>query len=99
MDIEKVLNEIERACEPTSVFLYGSRARTDATSRSDYEIGVLFSESKYVGRSILRDAVKEAGVSVYPFHLQQFLVGNPDTPFNKAIYMREVIVSGKTLRG
>lgn len=99
MDIEQVLNEIEKVCQPTSIFLYGSRARTDSTPGSDYEIGVLLPEDKYVGRSVLRGAVKDKGVSVYPFRLEQFKAGNPDTPFNKKIYLREVIASGKTLRG
>lgn len=99
IDIEKVLDDIENVCEPTSIFLYGSRARTDATDNSDYEIGVLLVESKYVGRAILREAVKDKGVSIYPFKLEQFRAGNPDTPFNKKIYMRELILSGRTLRG
>ena len=99
VDIEKAMDDIESVCEPTSIFLYGSQARTDATPGSDYEIGVLLPEDKYVGRSVLRSAVKEKNVSVYPFRLEQFQAGNPDTPFNKNIYMREVIVSGKTLRG
>jgi len=99
VNIEKVLDSIETICDPTSIFLYGSRARTDSTSESDYEIGILLPEDKYVGRTILRSAVKDARVSVYPFRLEQFQAGNPDTPFNKQIYLREVIVSGKTLRG
>lgn len=99
IDIEKILDNIEKACEPTSIFLYGSRARTDATDNSDYEIGVLIPESKYVGRAVLREAVKDKNVSVFPFKLEQFQSGNPDTPFNKKIYMREVILNGRTLRG
>jgi len=98
-NIEKVLEKIEEVCEPSSIFLYGSRARTDATESSDYEIGVLLSEAKYVGRAVLREAVRDKGISIYPFKLEQFKSGNPDTPFNKKIYMRELIVSGKTLRG
>lgn len=99
VDIEQVLNQIEEVCKPTSIFLYGSQARGDTTPRSDYEIGVLLPADKYVGRAVLRDAIKEPNASVYPFRLEQFLAGNPDTPFNKKIYMREVIASGKTLRG
>lgn len=99
VNIEKVLDNIESVCEPTSIFLYGSRSRTDSTSESDYEIGVLLPEDKYVSRTTLRSVVKDARVSVYPFRLEQFQAGNPDTPFNKKIYMREVVVSGKTLRG
>ena len=78
-DIEKILDAIEGVCEPTSIFLYGSRARTDATEDSDYEIGVLLPEDKYVGRSVLRTVITEDSVSVFPFHLEQFQAGNPDT--------------------
>ncbi|OGN09038.1 MAG: hypothetical protein A3J46_00255 [Candidatus Yanofskybacteria bacterium RIFCSPHIGHO2_02_FULL_41_11] len=99
VNLEKVLDDIESVCEPVSIFLYGSRARTDSTSFSDYEIGVLIPEDRYVGRSVVRGAVKDSRVSVYPFRLEQFQAGNPDTPFNKKIYMRELIASGKTLRG
>src|SRR3990167_6916324 len=99
VNLEKVLDDIESVCEPVSIFLYGSRARTDSTSFSDYEIGVLIPEDRYVGRSVVRGAVKDSRVSVYPFRLEQFQAGNPDTPFNKNIYMRELVDSGKTLRG
>ena len=99
MDIERVLDRIERVCTPTSIFLYDSQARSDAIAGSDYEIGVLLKEEDYIGHLVLQEAVKEASVNVYPFRLEQFRTGNPDTPFNKNIYVREVIVSGKTLRG
>lgn len=39
IDIEAVLDGIEKVCQPASIFLYGSQARTDATANSDYEIG------------------------------------------------------------
>jgi len=99
INLEKLLDDIESVCKPVSIFLYGSRARTDSTSFSDYEIGVLIPEDRYVGRSVIRRVVKDSRVSVYPFRLEQFQAGNPDTPFNKNIYMRELVDSGKTLRG
>lgn len=99
LDLEAVLDSIEKVCQSASIFLYGSQARTDATPHSDYEIGVLIPEEKYVGRAVLRSAINDVRVSAYPFRLEQFVAGNPDTPFNKKIYMRELIASGRTLRG
>ena len=97
IDLEKVLDELEKH-NPVSIFLYGSRARTDATDESDYELGVLFPEHQYVKRSLLKEGMPD-NVSVYPFKLEEFKIGNPDTPFNKNIYLQEIKKSGKTLRG
>lgn len=60
---------------------------------------MLLTEKRYVGRAVLRSAINDKRVSAYSFRLEQFVAGNPDTPFNKNIYMRELIASGRTLRG
>lgn len=97
-DLQNALDSIQKH-NPTSIFLYGSRARDDAIENSDYEVGVLFPIEQYVRRSVLNEAISNSKISVYPFKLEEFLQGNPDTPFNKSIYLREIKTTGKTLRG
>lgn len=98
-NLDEILNRIEVACRPTSIFLYGSQARSDTVVESDYEIGVLVPTERYVGRAVLSDAVNTCNVSVFPFKLEEFVSGNPDTPFNKNIYIYELIKSARTVRG
>lgn len=97
--LDTVLKKIIETCDPVSVFLYGSRARTDFLKRSDFEIGVLVPKDRYVSRSELKKAVGEDGINVYPFRLEDFKNGIIDTPFQKIIYLYELISTGKTLYG
>ena len=97
--IDVVLNKIIKLCNPTSIFLYGSRARTDFLKRSDFEIGVLIPESRYFSRSDIKKNINIPNVSIYPFRLEDFTNGIIDTPFQKSVYLRELISAGKTLYG
>ena len=97
--LDTVLKKIIETCDPMSVFLYGSRARADFLKRSDFEIGVLIPTDRYVSRSELKKAVGEDGINVYPFRLEDFKNGIIDTPFQKIIYLRELVSAGKTLYG
>jgi len=84
---------------PESIFLYGSRARTDFLDKSDFEIGIIFKEKNYVGRCELKRVIDKEGVNVYPFILEELKKGNFDTPFSKKIYLRELIENAKTIMG
>ncbi len=84
---------------PVSVILYGSRARTDAMERSDYEVGALFRNADNVTFPKVKSAIDLPGVNVYPFAYEDFLDGRFDTPFQENIYRRELIVAGKTIGG
>ena len=97
--LDDIVEKITQKASPSSIFLYGSRARDDATKRSDYEIGVLFTEDEYINRSALRGIITNENISIYPFEITQFKQGELDTPFNKRIYVRELVVAGKTLYG
>lgn len=97
--LDTVLKKILEICDPVSVFLYGSRARADFLKSSDFEIGVLIPTDRYVSRSELKRAVGEDGINIYPFRLEDFKSGIIDTPFQKIIYLRELVSAGKTLHG
>ncbi len=94
----KIINKLKKF-NPESIFLYGSRARIDYTKRSDFEVGIIFKKEKYIHRNILKEAIKEKGINVYPFKLGDIKIGILDTPFQKAIYLRELILAGKTIYG
>lgn len=96
---EQIAQELLKFTNAKSVFLYGSRARADFYAESDYEIGILMTEDNYIGRAEIKDRLNEKGVNVFPFYYENFVAGNPDTPFQKSIYMREIIEAGKTLAG
>lgn len=94
--VQQIGNDLIKLTSAKSVFLYGSRARTDFYEESDYEIGVLMEKDKYIGRSEIKKHFNLKGVNIFPFYYEDFVAGNPDTPFVKSIYMKEIIEAGKT---
>jgi predicted nucleotidyltransferase len=99
VSIDRVLDRIEKQAKPDSFFIYGSRARGDFKSGSDYEIGVLFDRDKKWGRQELVELGKIKGLNLYPFVYEDFMEYKPDTPFPRVMYMREMVKCSKTLRG
>lgn len=97
--MEEVVKLLNKHFKPISIFLYGSRARTDFLKRSDFEIGIIFPKDNYVGRREIKKVVSKNGFNIYPFEYEKFLEGKIDTPFQKKIYLRELIMAGKTLSG
>ena len=97
--MEEVVKLLTKHFKPISIFLYGSRARIDFLKRSDFEIGILFSKDNYVRRSKIKKVISKKGFNIYPFEYEEFLQGKIDTPFQKKIYLRELILAGKTLSG
>lgn len=96
---ERVASELLKFTNAKSIFLYGSRARADFYGESDYEIGVLMVKNDYISRAEIAERFKDKDVNIFPFHYDDFVAGNPDTPFQKSIYMRDIIETGKTLVG
>lgn len=98
-DVSLVLDHIESEAKPVSIFVYGSRARTDYKEESDYEIGILFKRDNKWGRAQLAKLRQRSGLNLYPFVVEDFLDYKLDTPFPKAIYIRELISSARTVKG
>ena len=96
---QKIANDLFKFTNAKSIFLYGSRARDDFYERSDYEIGVLMEREKYIGRAEIKKQFNIEEINIFPFYKEDFIVFKPDTPFQKSIYMREIIKAGKTLAG
>ena len=104
--MQKNISQLSKVCDkleklnPKSAFLYGSRAREDYLKNSDYEIGVLFSKKDYLSRSELKVIFeKYKNFNIYPFEYKKFIKGEIDTPFQKNIYLKEIIGEGKTIVG
>ena len=97
--VEQIAKELLKFTNAKSVFLYGSRARTDSYIKSDYEIGVLMTKESYVSRTEIKNRFNEGGFNIFPFYYEDFIAGHPDTPFQKSIYMHEIVKAGKTLAG
>lgn len=98
--LNSILNRIEKFFSPKSVFLFGSRARGDYLRTSDYEIGVLFNKKDYINEERLNHIVKPPScIHIYPYEYKKFIKGKIDIPFPVNIYLREIIITGKTLRG
>ncbi len=99
-DVEEALKYIFDKTKPISIFIYGSRARTDFMPTSDYEVGALYSKENKPRRSEIAALHKVAGMNVYPFVAEDLEQYNLDTPFPIAIFLRELIGgSGKTIFG
>lgn len=84
---------------PKSVFLYGSRGRDDFKPDSDYEIGVIFDDEKYVSRSAIHAVITNPLVKVYPFKWSELSLGTFSHVFQKSLYLREIILGGCTIDG
>lgn len=96
MPLEQLIQAIS-AKNPTSIFLYGSRTRDDFLPESDYEVGVIFKENNYTSRSELKSIANDSNFSIYPFKYNDIIHCEPDTPFQKNMYMNDLIRSGKTI--
>ncbi len=97
--MEEIIKLLNKYFNPISIFLYGSRARTDFMKKSDFEIGVFFSKDNYAGRNEIKKIVSNELFNIYPFEYEHFIQGKIDTPFQKNIYLCELILAGKTLSG
>ena len=97
--LDKTLNKIEKFCNPISIFLYGSRARNDFTKNSDFEIGVIISKNKRISGDKIRRHFNKNNFKIYVFRYEDFIKKRIDTPFQKSLFLREIILSGKTIRG
>ena len=75
MDIElkELVEKIETKFNPVSIFLYGSRARTDFLERSDYEVGVLYTKDKKISRVELKELNPNKNINTYPFEHESFV--------------------------
>lgn len=98
-EISLVLDKVIEQSKPVSVFVYGSRARDDFQDQSDFEIGVLFNRDVKWGRSQLAVLHDISGLNIYPFVLEDFSEYKLDTPFPRAVYLRELISGAKTIKG
>jgi predicted nucleotidyltransferase len=99
VDIEKVAKEIYEKFKPISIFLYGSRARTDFKEDSDYEVGFIQNKKGEISRIALKEFVNNKKILIFPFVKNELVNYSLNTPFQKDIYMYELIKAGKTLAG
>lgn len=97
--IKKALENIFKKTKAESMFIYGSRARNDYKEDSDYEIGILYKKENKVSRSEIAKLHNLEKVNIYPFVVEEMERYNFDTPFPKAIYLRELIGNSKTIFG
>jgi len=98
MILEQAIEKLS-TLHPFSIFLYGSRARWDHCPDSDFEIGVVFQEKGNIHRETLNTLLQNKKISAYPIIYQELITYKVDTPFQKNIYMNDIIRSGKTLFG
>src|SRR3989338_8719896 len=91
-----ITKKIEEKYHPISIFLYGSRAKGDYKKDSDYEIGVLFGDKKYVHRRDLQK-LSLPNYNIFPFKLSEFRKASSDVPFEENVFFRELKLTAKTL--
>ena len=88
--ILEALELINKETQPLSIFVYGSRARNDFLSKSDYEIGAIYRGEDRPTRVELESLYDPKLLRVYPFVYEDLMEGNPDTPFPKQHYLLEI---------
>ncbi|MEK7096269.1 MAG: hypothetical protein AAB896_03205 [Patescibacteria group bacterium] len=81
-----------------SVFIYGSRARDDNLPDSDWELGAILGDDKYLSRSELAKLAPDK-VVIYPYLFLEIKAGVAQTPFTNSIWLTEIIKTGKTIAG
>ncbi|MCH7759037.1 nucleotidyltransferase domain-containing protein [Patescibacteria group bacterium] len=96
---QDLIKKVDKKFKPISIFLYGSRARTDFLEYSDYEVGLLYSSKQEISRTELKKFNPIKSIIFYPFEYESFLKYIIDTPFPEIIYFRELILGGKTISG
>lgn len=99
-ELKEIIGKLEKL-HPVSIFLYGSRSRNDFLVNSDYEIGVFFSASNMVDEDTLRQLIAPDSnhYHIYPYEVSSFEGCRLSIPFEESIFVRSVILSGKTLWG
>ncbi len=97
--LENTLNELENHCKPISIFIYGSRARSDFKENSDFEIGIIMKQKTNIKREKIQKLIKAKNIRIYKFEYEDLIRYKIDSPFQKSIFFREIILGGKTLRG
>ena len=86
--------DFSKQFSPFSVILYGSQATGEATLNSDYEVGLIFEDDKYVSSREIRAKKEFDGVSIYPFKLSGLKDYTLDTPFPKKLFIHYLIEGG-----
>lgn len=100
MSLENVIDILVQKFNPYSIFLYGSKATNTDNINSDYEIGVIFEDNKYISRQEISNSINDKNYSIFPFRLSEVMNYDIDTPFQKNIYLNILIKGGsKTLYG
>lgn len=98
-EIDKIFDKVVEKAKPVSIFIYGSRARGDFNKESDYEVGVLFKNERKWSRRELKELHNLDNLNLYPFVYEDFINYSVDTPFPTVIYLRDILMSAKTVRG
>lgn len=97
--IKEILKKIINLSKPVSIFLYGSMARGDFESDSDYEIGIVYKAMNKLSRQEIKELNKYDNVKIYPFVYEELNKGEIDTPFPKYFYLRTISENSKNLFG
>jgi len=98
-DILSVIDKIEKEAKPVSIFIYGSRARDDFKEDSDYEVGAIFARAKRWERRELAQLHNNPNINIYSFVLEEIERYIIDTPFPKAVYLKELVEESITVSG
>lgn len=99
MEFNQVMETLKQF-NPISIFMYGSQANNSTNEDSDYEIGVVFSDDKYINRSTIKQQCPDKQYSIFPFKKSELLNHSIDTPFQKEIYIASLISgNAKTIYG
>ena len=93
-NLEQVTAQIVQAADPERILLFGSQARGNATSSSDYDIALIF-----LSREQIRPGLRHAHRALWPRPFPLDLVGFANETFQqgRTALAREVSKEGQTL--
>ena len=96
LTLEKVRQELN----PVSVFVFGSRARNDHKPNSDVEIGIFFDNPSCFSHAELQKIIQPPeNIKVYSYKIDDFSKCKLIIPFQRELFIYEVITTGVTILG
>ncbi|MFH0952221.1 MAG: hypothetical protein V1838_03445 [Patescibacteria group bacterium] len=98
--LQLAVDTIVEKLDPRSIFLYGSHSRAEAESGSNFEVGVIRRVGKNWHRHELFDILeKYPTIHGYAFDESSLRAGHVDAPYPETIFIRELIITGRTIHG
>ncbi len=95
----EIIKKIGETFNPVSIFLYGSRARTDFLQESKYDCGLLYFRNNGIAASEVEKIIVGSNINLKLIEYEKFMEYEFEVLFPELIFFRDIIGMGKTVFG